>query len=354
LQGIQMTGNRIKLLVDSGSRRFVEGVAALPEAAEFEILSYVGRNDAEAIRELIPQVDAVYIYQHFLPADIIRSAPSLRFIQKHGLNCKNIDVGTAIERGIPVATLQLLRNATVAEQAFALMIACARKIVPSHLAVTGAAYRDLGLTPFRTSQREHAGNWAQIAGLTELKGAAVGIIGLGDIGLEIAKRCRAFDMTVYYHQRQRHSPDIEERFEAGFLPFDELLETIDYLVLVLPQTPDTEGLIGARELALMKPTATLINVARGAIVDETALADALQSGRLGMAGLDVYREEPLPDTSPLLGMSNVVLTPHTGAGSGRARLIDRSAGLANILRFFREGKAEGVVNAPRAGPAAAR
>src|ERR1700754_2818603 len=105
-----MAGNRIKLLVDSGSKRFVEGVAPLPEAAEFEILSYAGRGK-EAIRELIPEADAVYIYQHFLPAEVIRSAPSLRFIQKHGLNCKNIDVATATERGIPVATLQLLRNA---------------------------------------------------------------------------------------------------------------------------------------------------------------------------------------------------------------------------------------------------
>lgn len=340
-----MAGNRIKLLVDSGSQRFVEGVSTLPEAAEFEILSYVGKGEA-AIAELIPKADAVYIYQHYLTADAIRSAPSLRFIQKHGLNCKNIDVDAATERGIPVATLQLLRNATVAEQAMALMLACARQVIPGYEAVVGAAYRDLGLTPFRTSQREYAGNWAQITGITELAGAAVGIIGLGDIGLEIAKRCRAFDMTVYYHQRQRHAPDVEARFGATFLPFEKLLETVDFLVLILPHTAETDGMIGAKELARMKPSATLINVARGGIVDQDALIEALQNGRIAKAGLDVYREEPLPDTSPLIDMSNVVLTPHMGGGSGRARRVDRAAGLANILRFFRENQAAGVINGP--------
>jgi phosphoglycerate dehydrogenase-like enzyme len=338
-----MAGNRIKLLVDSGSRRFAEGVSTLPEAADFEILTYVGKGE-KAIRELIPEADAVYIYQHFLPAEIIRSAPSLRFIQKHGLNCTNVDVAAATERGIPVATLQLLRNATVAEQALALMLACARKVIPGYQAVVGAAYRDLGLTPFRTSQREYAGNWAQIAGISELKDAAVGIIGLGDIGLEIAKRCRAFDMTVYYHQRQPHSADVEAKYEVGFLPFEKLLETVDYLVLILPHTAETEGMIGAKELARMKPSATLINVARGNVVDQSALIDALQNGRLAMAGLDVYSEEPLPDTNPLIGLKNVVLTPHMGGGSGRARLVDRAAGLANILRFFQGQKPSGVIN----------
>jgi phosphoglycerate dehydrogenase-like enzyme len=340
-----MAGNRIKLLVDSGSKRFAEGVGALPEAADFEILTYVGKGE-EGLRELIPQADAVYIYQHFLPADVIRSAPSLRFIQKHGLNCKNIGLEAAAERGIPVATLQLLRNATVAEQAMALMLACARKVIPGYQAVVGAAYRDFGLTPFRTTQREYAGNWAQIAGVSELKDAAVGIIGLGDIGLEIAKRCKAFDMNIYYHQRQPHSADVEKQYQARFLPFDKLLETVDYLVLILPHNAATEGMIGAKELARMKPSATLINVARGNIVDQAALIDALQSGRLAMAGLDVYSEEPLPDTSPLIGMKNVVLTPHMGGGSGRARLVDRSAGLANILRFFRENDAAGIINGP--------
>ncbi len=338
-----MPDQPIRLVLDSGSARFVEQVSALPDAIHFEISSYVGKGE-QALAELVPQADAIYIYQHFLPEELINSAPSLRFIQKHGLNCKNIDVAAATRRGIPVATLPLFRNATVAEHALALMLACARKIIPGHSAVKNAVYQEMGIEPIRTAQREHRGNWAQIQDLTELKGAAVGIIGLGDIGMEVAKRCRAFDMEVFYHQRQRHPPDVEQTFEACFLPLEAMLETIDYLVLVLPHTPESERLIGAEQFASMKPTATLVNVARGGIVDEDALIEALQSGRIAMAGLDVYREEPLPASSPLLEMPNVVLAPHTGGGSQCSRVLDRPAALANILRFFRGESPQGVIN----------
>jgi glyoxylate reductase/D-3-phosphoglycerate dehydrogenase len=338
-----MTKKPIRLVLDSGSRRFVDEVRALPDAARFEIVSYEGKGE-EALKSLIPQAEAVYIYQHFLPAELIRSAPSLRFIQKHGLNCKNIDLAAATERGIPVATIPLVRNATVAEQAMALMLACARKIIPGHQAVVGAVYREMGIEPIRTAQREHKGNWAKIANLTELKETSVGIIGLGDIGMEIARRCRAFDMEIFYYQRQPHPPSIEGMFEARYLPLDDLLARVDYLVLVLPHTPESEGLIGARELARMKPSATLINVARGAVVDEDALAEALQKRTIAMAGLDVFRVEPLPASSPLLALPNVVLTPHTAGGSPGARIRDRAAGLGNILRFFDGEEPRGVVN----------
>ena len=338
-----MTKKPIRLVLDSGSPRFVDEVRALPDAARFEIMSYEGKGE-EALKGLIPQAEAIYIYQHFLPAELIRSAPSLRFIQKHGLNCKNIDLAAATERGIPVATIPLVRNATVAEQAMALMLACSRKIVPSHQAVVGAVYREMGIEPIRTAQREHKGNWPKIANLVELKEASVGIIGLGDIGMEVARRCRAFDMEVFYYQRQPHPPNIEAMFEARYLPFEELLARVDYLVLVLPHTPETEGLIGAKELARMKPSATLINVARGAVVDEDALAEALQKRTIAMAGLDVFRVEPLPASSPLLGLPNVVLTPHTAGGSAGSRSRDRAAGLANILRFFQGEEPKGVVN----------
>jgi phosphoglycerate dehydrogenase-like enzyme len=333
----------IRLLLDSGSRRFVADVNGLPEAGRFEILSYVGKGE-DGLRELITQADAVYISQHGLSAELIQSAPTLRFIQKYGLNCKNIDIDAATRRGIPVATVPLFRHATVAEHALGLILACARKIVPSHRAVGQAVYQELGLEPMTTSQREHRPNWAQIAGISELKSASVGIMGLGDIGMEIAKRCRAFDMKIFYHQRQRHRFDVEEGLGVTFLPFRELLERVDYLVLILPHTKETEGLIGAEQLAWMKPTATLINVARGAVVDEKALADALASGRLAMAGLDVYREEPLPASSPLASMPNVVLTPHTGGGSYQFREADRALGLANIVDYFDGKPPSGVIN----------
>ena len=338
-----MMDRPIRLLVDSDAPRFVQQVRELPDAAFFEILSYSGEG-LQGMRKLIPQADAVYIYQDELPGELIRSAASLQFIQKHGLNCKNIDLAAATERGIPVATLPLFRNVAVAEHALALMLACAHKIIAGHRAVEGSAYREMGIEPIRTTQREYRANWAKIEGVTEVMGASVGIIGLGDIGMEIARRCRAFGMEVYYNQRQRHDADVEERHEAHFLPFDDLLATVDYLVLILPHTPETEGLIGTPQLARMKSSATLINVARGGVVDEDALVQALTNKKIAMAGLDVFREEPLPASNPLRGLPNVVLAPHTGGGSYRSRTLDRPAALANILRYFQGERPKGIVN----------
>jgi len=224
------------------------------------------------------------------------------------------------------------------------MITCARKIISSHKSVEIGAYRELGLHPIRTTQREHRANWSQIMGISELKGAIVGIIGMGDIGMELARRCQAFDMEVVYHQREPHPKQVETMLGLRFLDIDSLLSTADYVVLIIPQTPETERLIGRDQFERMKPTAVLINVARGGIVDEDALYEALVSGQIAMAGLDVFREEPLPVSSGLIGLPNVVLTPHTGGGSYLRRTDDRAAGLSNILTFFDGGKPSGIVN----------
>ena len=198
-----MTDRPIRLLVDSGSSTLIQQIQKLPDVSAFEVLSYAGQGP-EAVLTLIQEADAAYMYQDPLPADAIRAAPHLRFIQKHGLNCKNIDVRAATERGIPVATMPLLRNVAVAEHAMALMLACAHKILPGHRAVEQAIYQKIGIEPIRTTQREYRSNWANIPGVIELMNASVGIIGLGDIGMEVARRCQAFGMTVYYHQRRPH------------------------------------------------------------------------------------------------------------------------------------------------------
>ncbi len=335
----------IRLLVDSESGSFLPRVRKNPAAAPFEILSYEERG-REALFSLAPRAEAMLWYKAPLPGDLIRAAGSLRLIQKHGLNLKNIDVAAATERRVPVAAISLFRNASVAEQALALMLACARKVIPGHNATAGAAYLEMGIEPVRTDQWKFQGNWANIPGVTELCGAKAGILGLGDIGMEVAKRCRAFEMEILYHQRNRHPKSVESKYGAAYLPFGEFLAEADYLILVLPHTPETEGIIGGAELARMKPTATLINVARGGVVDEDALALALQEGQIAMAGLDVYREEPLPASSPLRGLPNAVLLPHTGGGSCRSWEVDLPAVLGNILRFFRGEKLSGAVNAP--------
>jgi phosphoglycerate dehydrogenase-like enzyme len=214
------------------------------------------------------------------------------------------------------------------------MLACARKIIPAHQAVVGAAYQDMGLQPMQTSQGNYRSNWPRIQGVSELFRTTAGIIGMGDIGMEIAQRCRAFGMDIVYHQRTRHSTSTEAAMAMRYLPFDELLSEADFVVLVLPHTPETDGLIGEQALARMKPSATLINVGRGGLIDEAALAAALQRKQIAMAGLDVYRMEPLPADSPLRTLPNVVLLPHIGGGSYRSWAVDMPAVFANIRNFF--------------------
>jgi phosphoglycerate dehydrogenase-like enzyme len=338
-------GERIRLLVaDGAAQNVTRRVRESPHAAGFELLIPPDNSEA-ALRAAAPQADALFVYQAAVPASVLDAAPALRFIQKHGINCRNIDVAAATRKKVPVATVPLMRNVTVAEHALALMLACARRILPGHQAVIGADYQALGLEPALTTQKSYRSNWAGIEGVTELFQATAGIIGMGDIGMEIAKRCRAFGMPVRYFQRTRLPASVEASLGIGYLPLDELLAAADYLVLVIPHTPESEGLIGERTLALMRPTATLINVGRGGLVDEAALAAALQNRRLAMAGLDVYQREPLPAQSPLIGLPNVVLLPHTGGGSYRSWEVDLPASLGNIRRFFDGGDAAGVINA---------
>ena len=337
--------DKIRLLVaDGASGRFLERVRANPAAAPFEIAA-PDSTDEDALLALAPEAEAALCYKAALPAPVIRAAARLRYIQKHGLNCKNIAVDAARERGIPVGTQPLMRNATVAEQALTLMLCCERKAIPGHKAVEAGVYREMGLEPVETSQWNIRPNWPGIEGVAELYGKSAGVIGLGDIGMDIAVRCAAFGMEIFYHQRSRHSREVEEQYRATYLPFDELLARVDYLVLVLPHTEESEGMIGAAQLARMKETAALVNVGRGALVDEAALARALREGEIAMAGLDVYRYEPLPADSPLIGLPNAVLLPHTGGGSNRQWDLDIPASLGKIAAFFGGGEASERQNA---------
>lgn len=321
------------LVTDCASSRFVFHLRESRAHEAFALL--IPDDDAETARlALAPAADAILCYQAPLSAAVIEAAPSLKLIQKHGLNCRNIDTAAAARRNIPVATLPLMRNVTVAEHALALILACARKIIPAHQAVAGAAYRDMGLQPTPTTQGNYRSNWARIGGITELYRTTVGIVGMGDIGMEIAQRCRAFGMDIVYTQRTRHDAHTEDALAMRYLPLDRLLAASDFVVLVVPHTAQTEGLIGETALSLMKPSATLINVGRGGLVDEHALAVALSSGSIAMAGLDVYRAEPLPAESPLRELPNVVLTPHLGGGSYRTWDVDIPAVLDNMRRFF--------------------
>lgn len=290
----------------------------------------------EGIAAAAADADVILAYKAAITRAVLDAARNARMIQKFGIDCKNIDLAAARDKGIPVFTRSLIRNATVADHAMALMLACARRLLECHRVVAEARYLERGFVPQKTGQQNvHHDHWIKVPGVGDLLEATVGIVALGDIGAEIARRVRPFGPRICYYQRRQHTREIEAALDAHYMPLDELIEAADYLVLVVPHTPETENLLSRERIARMKPTASVINVGRGGLIDEDALCTALRDGKLAMAGLDVFRWEPLPQPSPLISLPNVVLSPHMAGGSSdRYWEVDVAGVLENIRRFF--------------------
>ena len=270
--------DKIRLLVaDGASGNFLKRVKANAASAPFDITA-PDSADLDALLALAPGAEAILCYKAALPASVIHAAGKLRYIQKHGLNCKNIDADAARERGGPRrhAVAHAERHGGRAGLDPHALLRAQDDFGPEG-GRGGRLPRD-GAYAGRHQPVEHPPNWPEIEGVAELFGQSVGIIGLGDIGMDIARRCLAFGMEIFYYQRTRHTADVEAEYQARYLGFDDLLARVDYLVLVLPHTEESEGMIGAGELARMKKTAALINVGRGALVDEAALAVAPPGG----------------------------------------------------------------------------
>ena len=280
--------------------------------------------------------EVVVTARRCVSASIIEGiGPSLRLIQVQGRAPWAVDWAAAAKAGIPVSSIPHRGAIAVAEHAMALMLGVIRKVVEGHRGTVAARYRDLGIEPFRTDERTIAFNWLKIPGIGQLFGKTLGLIGLGDIGLEVARRARAFDMTVCYHKRAPLPDGAERLVEVRHLPLDELLSTAHVVSLHAPHTPQTEQLIDERALARMRRDAILVNTARGGLVDEHALVTALREKRIAGAGLDVFVDEPLPAGHPLLEVDNVVLSPHVGGGTGggqRGLVADVIDNLARLLR----------------------
>ena len=229
--------------------------------------------------------------------------PHLKIISNHGVGVDHIDVAAARERGIPVGNTPGCLDAATADMTMALLLATARNVVVGdHFA--------------RSPEFTHY-DPAQLIGY-EVSGSTLGIVGLGRIGRQVARRARAFEMRVLYFSRRRDETS-ERDLGVTYVALDDLLRQSDFVSLNCPLTAETTNLIGARELSLMKPTGILLNMARGPVVDHDALFAALNSRRIAAAGLDVTMPEPLPRDHPLLKLSNIVITPHLGSASNRTR-----------------------------------
>lgn len=241
-----------------------------------------------------------------IDAPLIEAAPKLRIISQMAVGYDNIDVAAAAARGIPVGNTPGVLTEAAADLTLALILAVARRITEAERFLRDGKWQtwDPGC----------------LLGL-ELSGATLGIVGYGKIGQAVARRASAFGMRIVFANRSRVEPALGTQ-----LPLDELLRTADIVSLHVPLSSETTALIGERELRLMKPSAFLINTARGAIVDQAALVRALHEGTIAGAGLDVAAEEPIPPGDPLLKAPNCVLLPHIGSATRTTR--ERMANMA--------------------------
>ncbi len=224
-----------------------------------------------------------------------KSAPKLKLVQLLSAGYDRVDIEAARRAGIPVCNNGGANSVAVSEHALMLMLAVSRRLVWQHSMVASGRWR---------------GNDVASVRLFEIHGRTLGIIGLGTIGKKVARLAKAFGLDVQYYDTVRLTEDQADALGVRFRLLNELLRTSDIVSLHVPLTPQTRRMIGARELRLMKPTSYLINTCRGPVVDEPALHEALTSGTIAGAGLDVFDQEPPPANNPLFTLDNVVLTPH--------------------------------------------
>lgn len=286
------------------------------------------------MRDNLGSAEAIVTESLTVGAAELALAPRLKVVHKYGTIFRNIDVSACAERGIKVMGLRRRANIACAEHAFALMLGLARQI--GKLAGVISIDQLPSNRPYLPFDRRHTpgANWGRFSGMRTLNGAALGIIGLGEIGREIARRAAVFGMTVVYFQRTRLSQDDEHALGVTYRSLESLLATSDWIIPQLPFGSSTLRFINRERLALLKAGACIVNVSRAEVIDREALLEALRSGRLGGLALDCLYEEPGRSDDPLLSFDNVILTPHM-AGSPRTN------GLSDIQELI-EGLAHAL------------
>ncbi|MGM9758941.1 MAG: 2-hydroxyacid dehydrogenase family protein [Parabacteroides sp.] len=298
---------------------FREGFAELE--SKYEVTFPEGRDFTyEEVYEMIPEYDVLCSMFDFpVNKELIDHAPKLQLIANYAVGYNNIDVAYALEKGLTVANTPDPVTAPTANLALGLMIDAARRVTEC----------DRKLRTLRKNMKvgvlENLG--------VNITGKTLGIIGMGRIGKALAKRANACGMEVIYHNRRQLYIEEETRLNVTYVSKEELLEQADFVSLNAPYTPETYHIIGEEELKRMKPSAILINTARGPLVDEAALVKALQSGEIRGAGLDVFEEGDYP-MEALLEMDNVVLTPHIGTQTTETRILMARTVCNNVIGFL--------------------
>jgi len=280
-------------------------------AGKVELLPWTSARETSA-----KKISGIYTYGHLsVDAALLDRLPGVRVISNFGVGVDHIDVAAASARNIPVGNTPEILDGATADLGFALLLAAGRRVVEGDRYARGPNF--LHYDPSYMLGRE-------------IHGSTLGIVGMGRIGEQVARRAKGFDMTVLYHNRQRKTA-AEAALGVKYASRDQLLSASDFIMLTVPLSDETRGLIGAKELARMKPTAILINIARGPVVDREALTEVLANRRIYGAALDVTDPEPLPRDHPLLKLDNVIITPHLGSATEQTRQRMAELSVENLL-----------------------
>jgi D-3-phosphoglycerate dehydrogenase len=304
-----------------------EALDLLKNAADIE-MDIVRRPAVERLRQIIPDYDALIIRSSVqVDAALLENASRLKAIGRAGVGLDNVDIDAASLRGVIVMNTPGANTIATAEHTMAMMLALCRHVPQAHHSLRN-------------------GEWARSRFLgVQLAGKTLGIVGLGRIGARVAQRAQAFGMTVIAFDPYI-SDEVARELKVTLADLDELLAKADFITLHAALTSSTQGLIDARAIGLMKPGVRLVNCARGALVDETALAQALLSGQIAGAALDVFADEPLPENSPLRTLDNVVLTPHLAASTVEAQRDVGTQIVDQVLAALRGEEYRNAVNMP--------
>jgi phosphoglycerate dehydrogenase-like enzyme len=290
----------------------------------------------EDLREEIEDADILIVHKERVPDDVLRSAKRLRFIQHLGQDHRGVPVETASELGISVAATPLVNYLVVAEHAWALIL--------NHL-------KQLPAIRTHMDERRYMDSWGRFPGSRAASDLTLGLLGFGEIARPMARIANAFDTEIIYWDIVRF-PDLEEQYRLQFVEWDDIFQQSDILSVQLALNEHTRGIIGQREFSLMKPSSLFVNTARGKLVDQRALAEAIENGSIGGAALEVFEQEPLPEDDPLLDLharfpSRVTLTPHCGSLSPWTWVRDSQRLWYNLLRFLQGERPHHMVNEGR-------
>ncbi|MAF38587.1 MAG: D-glycerate dehydrogenase [Chloroflexi bacterium] len=284
---------------------FPDALDLIEKSAELELWPEDQPPSPEQLKEALADVDGAIInVMDRIDASVLEAAPKLRVLSQVAVGLDNIDIPESTKREILVGYTPGVLAKSTADLAFGLLLAVARRVVESDKWVREGNWKI----------SHHPMFWLG----SEVNGSTLGILGLGGIGLEMAKRAKGFDMKVLYHSRTRKR-ELEKEHGFKYASFKRVLADSDFISIHVPLTPETNKFIGEKQLKAMKKSAILVNLSRGPVVDTEALYKALKKSWIAGAGLDVFDPEPVPPEHPILGLDNVVVLPHIGSASNRSR-----------------------------------